>query len=90
MAHAGAGRGESAIRDLTRDDLLIPAGWLDAASFETTRPGVYLAGTVCGGYQTGRWFIENGRHHARLIAGHIARGRSEGIAFDRIHWKTSE
>lgn len=63
---------------------------LDAASFETTRPGVYLAGTVCGGYQTGRWFIENGRHHARLIAGHIARGRSEGIAFDRIHWKTSE
>ncbi len=63
---------------------------LDAASFESTRPGVYLAGTVCGGYQTGRWFIENGRHHARLIAQHIARGRAERIPFDQIHWKTAE
>lgn len=63
---------------------------LDAASFESTRPGVYLAGTVCGGYQTGRWFIENGRHHARLIAEHIARGRAERIPFDQIHWKTAE
>jgi thioredoxin reductase (NADPH) len=29
----------------------------DEATFETARPGVYLAGTVCGGYQTVRWFI---------------------------------
>lgn len=63
---------------------------LDPATFETTRPGLYLAGTVCGGYQTGRWFIENGRHHARLIAAHMAGRRTEGIAFDRIHWKTAE
>ena len=46
----------------------------DEATFETTRPGVYIAGTVCGGYQTSRWFIENGRFHARQIARHIARG----------------
>ncbi len=63
---------------------------LDAATFESTRPGVYLAGTVCGGYQTGRWFIENGRHHARQIMKHIAHGNADGIAFDRIHWKTEE
>jgi thioredoxin reductase (NADPH) len=59
-------------------------------TFETSRPGVYLAGTVCGGYRTGRWFIENGRHHARQIAEHIARGRVEPVAFDAIHWKTEE
>ncbi|WP_400192553.1 YpdA family putative bacillithiol disulfide reductase [Hymenobacter sp. B81] len=44
----------------------------DPESFETNRPGVYLAGTVCGGLNTSRWFIENGRHHAQVIAGHLA------------------
>ncbi|AYA38970.1 YpdA family putative bacillithiol disulfide reductase [Hymenobacter oligotrophus] len=41
-------------------------------TFETNRPGVYLAGTVCGGLNTSRWFIENGRHHAQVIARHLA------------------
>ncbi len=62
----------------------------DAATFETSRPGVYLAGTVCGGYQTGRWFIENGRFHARQIARHIAHGSTDRVPFERIHWKTEE
>ena len=62
----------------------------DPDTFETSRPGVYLAGTVCGGYRTGRWFIENGRFHARQIARHIARGTIERVAYDRIHWKTEE
>ena len=62
----------------------------DEATFETTRPGVYIAGTVCGGYQTSRWFIENGRFHARQIARHIARGRTERVQFEAIHWKTEE
>jgi thioredoxin reductase (NADPH) len=62
----------------------------DEATFETSRPGVYIAGTVCGGYQTNRWFIENGRFHARLIAAHIAGRRSEPINFEEIHWKTQE
>lgn len=44
----------------------------DARTFETNRNGVYLAGTVCGGNNTSRWFIENGRHHAKQIAAHIA------------------
>ena len=62
----------------------------DEVTFETTRPGVYLAGTVCGGYCTSRWFIENGRFHARQIAEHIAGRRTEPIDFGAIHWKTEE
>jgi thioredoxin reductase (NADPH) len=62
----------------------------DDATFETTRPGVYIAGTVCGGYQTSRWFIENGRFHARQIAKHISSGRAEKLQFEAIHWKTEE
>jgi thioredoxin reductase (NADPH) len=62
----------------------------DDATFETTRPGVYIAGTVCGGHQTSRWFIENGRFHARQIAKHISSGRAEKLQFEAIHWKTEE
>jgi len=44
----------------------------DAATHETSRKGVFIAGTVCGGRHTSRWFIENGRHHAALIASELA------------------
>jgi bacillithiol disulfide reductase len=46
----------------------------DPKTFETNRPGVYMAGTICGGLRTGRWFIENGRFHAASIAAHLASG----------------
>jgi thioredoxin reductase (NADPH) len=59
-------------------------------TFETARAGVYVAGTVCGGYQTSRWFIENGRFHARQIAQHIAGVTSDPIQFQGVHWKTEE
>jgi thioredoxin reductase (NADPH) len=49
-----------------------------------------VAGTVCGGYQTGRWFIENGRFHAKQIAQHIAKGTVAPVAFDTMAWKTAE
>ena len=51
------------------DESLTPM--YDSDSFETDRPGIYIAGTVCGGLNTSRWFIENGRDHARHIARHI-------------------
>ena len=62
----------------------------DETTFETARPGVYVAGTVCGGYRTNRWFIENGRFHAQQIARHIAGERTERIQFEAMHWKTEE
>jgi thioredoxin reductase (NADPH) len=63
---------------------------VDETTFETTRPGVYMAGTVCGGLLTSRWFIENGRFHARQLVKHIANRPAERIDFDRVHWKTAE
>ena len=62
----------------------------DETTFETNRRGLYIAGTVCGGYHTSRWFIENGRFHARQIAAHIARGDAAPVPFEAIHWKTEE
>ncbi len=35
---------------------------------ESNVPGVYLAGVVCGGLNTSKWFIENARMHAEKIA----------------------
>jgi thioredoxin reductase (NADPH) len=60
------------------------------ATFETNRAGVYVAGTVCGGKNTSRWFIENGRFHARQIVAHITSGATDRMAFETIRWKTQE
>ncbi|MFK7848970.1 MAG: YpdA family putative bacillithiol disulfide reductase [Rhodothermales bacterium] len=49
-------------------------------TFETERAGMFMAGTVCGGLKTSRWFIENGRHHAKLIMKYIAHGIVGDIA----------
>ena len=43
----------------------------DAESMETNVKGVYLAGVICGGLQTNKWFIENSRVHAEMIMTHI-------------------
>lgn len=34
---------------------------------ETNIEGVYLAGVICGGMETHKWFIENSIIHATLI-----------------------
>lgn len=41
-------------------------------TMETNLPGLYLAGVVCGGMDTHKWFIENSRVHAEQIFKHIA------------------
>lgn len=38
---------------------------------ETNIPNIYLAGVVCGGMETNKWFIENSRIHAQTIIKHI-------------------
>ena len=73
---------------LSNDSLRAPI--FDESTFETTRPGVYVAGTVCGGYQTNRWFIENGRFHARQIVTHIIGRKPATNPFAGKHWKTEE
>lgn len=62
----------------------------DDGTFETDRQGVYLAGTVCGGLDTSRWFIENGRFHAARIAAHVARGEVGEGDLSRGDWRTAE
>ena len=62
----------------------------DEATFESSRKGIYVAGTVCGGLHTSRWFIENGRLHARQIVAHITGRAAEPVAFDTTAWKTQE
>jgi len=70
------------------DDARTPV--YDDGTFETDRPGVYLAGTVCGGLDTSRWFIENGRFHAARIAAHVARGEVGTGDLSRGDWRTAE
>lgn len=36
-------------------------------TMETNVPGIYLAGVICGGVETHKWFIENSRVHAKMI-----------------------
>jgi thioredoxin reductase (NADPH) len=36
-------------------------------TMETNVSGIYLAGVICGGMETHKWFIENSRSHADLI-----------------------
>jgi thioredoxin reductase (NADPH) len=43
----------------------------DPSTMETNVKGVYLAGVICGGLKTNKWFIENSRIHAEMIVKHI-------------------
>jgi thioredoxin reductase (NADPH) len=43
----------------------------DPTTMETNMPGIYLAGVICGGLKTNKWFIENSRDHADLIMHHF-------------------
>ena len=43
----------------------------NAETMETNQPNIYLAGVVCGGMNTHKWFIENSRVHADMIVGSI-------------------
>jgi thioredoxin reductase (NADPH) len=36
-------------------------------TMESNVPNLYLAGVVCGGLKTNKWFIENSRVHAEMI-----------------------
>lgn len=46
-------------------DKMIPR--YDPQTMETNVQGIYLAGVICGGKETHKWFIENSRVHASMI-----------------------
>jgi len=39
----------------------------DTKTMESNVDGIYLAGVICGGLETHKWFIENSRIHAKII-----------------------
>jgi thioredoxin reductase (NADPH) len=56
---------------LSEDDKKLPA--YDPETMETNVEGLYLAGVICGGMETHKWFIENSRIHSGQIIGDILR-----------------
>jgi thioredoxin reductase len=54
---------------LSNDELKIPV--YNPETMETNVYGLFLAGVVCGGMQTHKWFIENSRVHATMILDYI-------------------
>jgi len=51
--------------DFHQDEFRTPV--YNNENMESNTSGVYLAGVVCGGYKTNKWFIENSRVHAVQI-----------------------
>jgi len=47
----------------------------DPDTHETSIPGLYVAGVVCGGVRTNKFFIENAREHAEKIIKHMGSER---------------
>ncbi|MEM7656231.1 MAG: YpdA family putative bacillithiol disulfide reductase [Bacteroidota bacterium] len=55
----------------SQDALRLPQR--DETTFETNRQNLFLAGTVCGGMNTNKWFIENSIVHADTVMEVIAK-----------------
>jgi thioredoxin reductase (NADPH) len=53
------------------EDTLAPV--CNPETFETTVPGLFLAGAVIAGRESGRIFIENGRFHGQTVIDEIAK-----------------
>ncbi len=56
--------------EVCEDDSMLPI--LDSNTFETNMKNVYMAGTVCGGMRTSKWFIENSIEHAGVVMDQIS------------------
>ncbi len=54
---------------LSKDEKRLPQ--YNQETMETNIDGLYLAGVICGGMETHKWFIENSRIHAPMIIGSI-------------------
>ena len=45
-------------------------------TMETNVGGVFIAGVICGGLKTNKWFIENSRDHSEKIISSILKNNS--------------
>ncbi len=63
---------------LSKDDKKLPDYNKD--TMETNVKGLYLAGVICGGMETHKWFIENSRIHAKMIVSDILKKKKEATA----------
>ncbi|WP_373073637.1 YpdA family putative bacillithiol disulfide reductase [Zeaxanthinibacter enoshimensis] len=55
--------------ELSEDEKKLPV--YNPETMETNVAGLYLAGVICGGMETHKWFIENSRIHADMIIASI-------------------
>lgn len=55
--------------ELSDDEKRLPQ--YNPETMETNISGLYLAGVICGGMETHKWFIENSRIHAKIIVADI-------------------
>lgn len=62
---------KSAGIEFSRDEMNIPE--YDPQTMESNINGIYLAGVICGGLETHKWFIENSRVHSKRIAEDISK-----------------
>jgi thioredoxin reductase (NADPH) len=58
------------------DEMRTPS--YDEQTMETNQQNIYLAGVICGGLKTNKWFIENSREHAPLIIQDILKKKRRG------------
>lgn len=65
-------------------EMLIPE--IHPETYESNIPGIYMAGSVIGGEETAKVFIENGKLHAKPIIQHIKEqlaGKQESVPVKR-------
>ena len=55
--------------EIRNDEFKTPV--YNEATMETNVEQLYLAGVICGGLKTNKWFIENSREHAGMIMDHL-------------------
>jgi len=62
---------------LSEDEKRLPH--YDQETMETNVNGLYLAGVICGGMETHKWFIENSRVHAPIIINSILKKQGQKV-----------
>ena len=64
---------------LSQDEKKLPQ--YNPETMETNIENLYLAGVICGGMETHKWFIENSRIHASMIMDNIKKKLASQLSF---------